>query len=324
MARTINFNDEDAFFTTSDAGMGKRPYTRKVHRPDTHSIPQLKLFAGELAFLTLAVGQKVIENSVIVYAGAAAGNHIPLLAAFFPDTHFYLYDTEQFEIDSTKYIHIFREEFTEDVARAWRLTGQQIIFISDIRNMKPHGSKKKYEQEIAIDMAKQALWVEIMQPTWWSLKFRIPYPIVSSGKDFPYLSGFLMMQPFAKTFSMEMRLVGREEHARIGAKAVVYNTRELEQRLFYHNTIVRPEFDRFANALSFDQQKYKSTQFDHGYDCTYFLYVLDTYMETPYAVHSGAKVPDVERLDFAERMIEEISRGKWTIKTHKDRKSVHA
>jgi hypothetical protein len=76
---------------------------------------QRKLLLSEIEFFS-EYGSSQIPTFVI-YAGAAPGHHIPLLADMFPNLHFLLVDPSPFEIEETDRIHIRNEFFSEELAR---------------------------------------------------------------------------------------------------------------------------------------------------------------------------------------------------------------
>ncbi len=290
-----------------DAGAPRRPWAPKTKIPKTLCVPQLREFSVELAFLTLALsGYKSLDNCVVVYAGAASGNHIPSLASLFPSLPFYLYDPHKFDIKPTSQIYIMREKFTDQLAAEWGESPKNVIFISDIRTSGFTGAD--YEKQIHIDMITQARWVEIMKPAWWSVEFRIPYPVMEKGEKYPYLGGWLLKEPFAKQFSTKMRLMGKYEQAVKGRKAMQYDSKAIEEMMFYHNTVVRTDKKRFYNVYSMDEKRYHDDVIDNSYDFTYFLFVLDNYKMSPHSIPIDHSVGEAENLKFAKDLVRSYSK----------------
>ena len=186
---------------------------------------QLKLLLSEIDFLINFSG----KSKVVVYAGAAPGNHIPFLARMFPDRIFILYDPEldaKFVIRPTPNIVIRKEYFTDEIARMYN--GQHVMFITDIRTPKPKSSQK-FEDLIRENMAMQKKWIKLMNP-WNSLmKFRLPF----DKGDTKYLKGYVFLQTFAKKDSTERRLVPTTYDE------VKYNHTHSEEQMFYFNTEYR-------------------------------------------------------------------------------------
>ena len=97
----------------------------------TRHLGQLKLLLTEIMFLskTWKHGKKVL------YVGAAHGYHIYYLAKMFPMLTFDLWDPGKFDIEEHPNIKIFNKFFTNDIAKSYKAQGNNILFISDIRNL---------------------------------------------------------------------------------------------------------------------------------------------------------------------------------------------
>ena len=126
---------------------------------------QRKLLMSEIAFLVYFWDPKEVPHPIVVYAGAACGDHIPLLPDLFPQIkEFHLYDPEPFSIDPTDKLRLYSQLFTVDTAKEW--SGRDdVLFISDIRT----GDYTKMtssdnEKAIIEDMELQKRCVEIIQP----------------------------------------------------------------------------------------------------------------------------------------------------------------
>ena len=72
---------------------------------------QRKLFITELFFLTKYQNL----GDVVIYAGAAPGNHIPFLTELFPQLKFILVDPNKFMISENDKIKIINEYFTDQM-----------------------------------------------------------------------------------------------------------------------------------------------------------------------------------------------------------------
>lgn len=306
-ARTVVFNDADLLVPLSAPMSQRRAWNSKIPPPQTNTyIGQLKLLATEIAFLVLAVPVSE-KKRVVVYAGAAGGHHIPALASMFPEIQFYLYDPAPFSIEETDQLHIINGLFTNEIAMEWgQRLDVEVIFISDVRTSGE--TAEEHEAEVSENMAMQALWVDLVRPVYWSLKFRIPYTVIEANQHFRYLSGRLIYQPYPKPFSMELRLLGNRE-----SYMMDYDSRALEQAVFYHNTVVRPERNLYANVVTGNSKPYDDPQFDHGYDCTYFLHGLVRYLE-----REDKSVTEGEVTALASRLIAETSQGRWTLMQRKE------
>src|SRR5690349_13399064 len=71
------------------------PYDPKTKHRDICHLGQRKLYLSELQLLTLVV-PTLASSLVVVYAGAAPGTHIPLLAEKLPTIQWHLYDPAPF------------------------------------------------------------------------------------------------------------------------------------------------------------------------------------------------------------------------------------
>ncbi len=311
------FTDADLLVPLDAPRSQRRRWTKQEAAKLTSNlyIGQLKLLSVELAFLVLGVAN--IDDCVVVYAGAAGGHHIPALAQQFPGLRFFLYDPAPFAIEETEQLQINRLPegslcngmFTDDLARLWsRRTDVSVIFICDIRTS--GDTAEEHESEVAANMAMQARWVDILRPSLraYSLKFRIPYTIIEADEPFRYLGGKLIFQPFPKKDSMELRLLGERMDADAGGHAVTYDSRSLEEIVFYHNSVIRPNRRLYANIFTGDRKPYSDTQFDNGYDCTYLLHCVKR-------LHSD--LDEDEILALVRDMIAITSQGHWTLKERK-------
>ncbi len=304
------FTDRDLLVPLDAPRSERRAWNKKeAAQLDNVYIGQLKLLAGEIEFLTLGVTS--LDNCVVVYAGAAAGHHIPVLADLYKGLHFYLYDPAPFAIEETERIHIINGFFTDDVAREWGSREDiAVIFICDIRTSGP--TAEEHESEVQSNMDMQARWVELMKPALraYSLKFRIPFTIVEADQPFEYLGGKLVYQVFAPIASMELRLLGNAEDA---DKRVTYDSRALEQTVYYHNSVVRPNKNLWANVFTETDTPYMDPQFDNGYDCTVLLYCVKRYV----ALRGMKGNREALVLAMVRRMIQVTSQGKWTFAERK-------
>jgi hypothetical protein len=59
---------------------------------------QRKLFLTELQFLTYCICEKYKNKTkfIVIYTGAASGDHLPFLASLFSHVEFHLYDPKEF------------------------------------------------------------------------------------------------------------------------------------------------------------------------------------------------------------------------------------
>ena len=253
--RTPYFGEAPPYRTRKDAKMEYR--TRNVHQG------QRKLFLTELYLLStrgadLIAGAKPAEPAVLLYAGAACGQHLVLLAELFPWIQFHLYDPAPFTPAVVKHprLHTYREFFTDEVAAAWgkdgklaRCHGRPAFFLSDIRL--GNSDLVAMEKQIVGDMEAQQTWVEIIRPTRASmLKFRPEYREVDGegrerrGVELRYLQGEVLFQCWGPTFSTERRLIVSST-PRVGDGGcelayAIYDVGTYDALSSAHNLLVRP------------------------------------------------------------------------------------
>ena len=222
---------------------------------------QRKLFIGELQALLalLPAGAPAAGTSTgtgtgtgtitVVYAGAAPGYHLGMLARLFPKTVWHLYDPSEFHLHGTPdvltRIYPHCQFFTDATAREW--TDRCDIFISDIR-LNPPGAvdpaaawSQEFEDQVAVDMAAQAAWTELIRPRLGaSLKWRPPYVSgVGAPQPFRYLRGRVLVQTWPSRSSTEGRLIVSGADAAAGARFEV-DLGHYQDSCAQRNTVVRP------------------------------------------------------------------------------------
>lgn len=242
---------------------------------------QLKLMMTELLFLSDNYNTSKHTKPVVVYAGAAHGDHIPILSKMFPKIRWILYDPSKFNITSDDKITIVNEFYTNDVSEQIKERadeeGWDIFFISDIRLAPEDGDNPddvSYEKESQIeeDMKMQEGWHNILKPVASLLKFRIPYTITEVNGEFKYLPGELMIQPFPPRFSGESRLVVKENNVQVN-----FGTRWYEEVMFYHNIVTRPHYEYEPLTKSEKGSYFPSLRRD--YDSMWVTYASMRYTE---------------------------------------------
>ncbi|MFA6165807.1 MAG: hypothetical protein WC700_04265 [Gemmatimonadaceae bacterium] len=197
---------------------------------------QRKLFVSELQCLT-HWARRADERLVVVYAGAAPGDHIPLLLELFPGAEWHLYDPAPFRVRAGPQCHLYQQYFTDEDARSWR--GRADVFICDIRVPQPVGPtgwSREFEDQVARDMAAQAEWTRLMAPRRGAmLKFRPPYfdPAAPASARLSYLRGRVLWQTWPAASSGEGRLL--VEAADVAAAPQEFATRHYENAAASHN-----------------------------------------------------------------------------------------
>ena len=301
-------------FTIKNLSIGEHssraPYRRRAREEKTAvHWGQRKLLLSEIELFTIYWDPKVIPNPLCVYAGAAPGIHIPLLAQMFPAFTFHLYDPSKFAITPTEKIQTFNEYFTDAVAK--RYAGRNdVFFISDIRttdykllrrealkkrgitkfdvNDEPIGpfdlikeafreSELKTEDQIWGDMLMQQQWVLTMNPEHVLLKFRLPYVLDGVDRSVQYLKGVVYWQIWSPQTSTETRLKplrnaqGRYELAN-------WSILEYEQWNFHHNTVER-EQTFYQNIFTGTSDPIDFPELTNDYDSVAEAFVLRSYLE---------------------------------------------
>ena len=236
---------------------------------------QRKLLLTEIDFLTENTSPNE-RNTVVIYVGAAPGDHLPYLTKLFP-TLKYVFIDPQFSNKITKIssrdfdrnvkIEILSKEFNNDEAIKFQKEHEEwkILFISDIRNLKYNTGEGNEEKIIKEDMEIQKEWINIIDPYVSMIKFRLPYPGEGVNENFEYLDGTLHLQPFAPISSTEVRLIVKR-----GAKVKNYNIVKHEQQMYYFNDEIRPSYHEYSD--------FSTDRLDHCYDCTREMEILKSYV----------------------------------------------
>ena len=168
-----------------------------LFKPVYH-IGQRKLFLSEFRFLTEIYND---EEIIVVYAGAAPGNHTGLLSQYFPKIKFVLIDPNDFKIirlgesnmieivasenlpgfiETEDYnIFIIQDYFTLNMARLLSTLETPTYFISDIRTNfnSTHSNKdgSPTDLDVVWNLSQQFNWLCELKPKAAMFKFRHPY-----------------------------------------------------------------------------------------------------------------------------------------------------
>lgn len=323
----MEFNDSS---TLVDYDSQKRQqYTS--FRPRTAHSGQLKLLVGDIMFFTLFYKG---GPATCVYAGAAPGVNIMVLARIYPEIKFELYDTNYIFVpnDLVNRVRVHNTLFKDSDAISYA-NRNDIYFLSDIRSGVSEDPSKMYANEVAIikDMYTQKRWVELIQPVESMLKFRLPFDELTTNSmifqntpiaykvnpplppnRFRYLRGYVMLQSFAPYQSAECRLIpirtpdGKYE-------MFDYDYPAHEQIMFYHNTITRiaKYLHPVLSNINTVEEEILPGYLLNDYDAAYYLYSCMIYQQrklkrepTREEVNSFA----VEILNDLIRTLEEFQR----------------
>jgi len=286
----MDFNLEYAFVDSNHPSMKYRRRNNEQKRSVAWG--QRKLFLSEVYFLTWYAVQ---DQPIVVYAGAAPGTHIPFLATMFPEIEWHLYDPRAFTIQPTDKIHIYQQYFTDEDAQKW--VGKDVLFISDIRTA-DYRSQEKQENEHSVveDLRMQERWYRAMKPASGYLKFRLPYyDGYNNGKEFQYLSGQVVKQPWAPQSSTETRLIpdGGE---------TMWDLQKYEEQMFYHNAHIREAVRYRVQPLG---------ELLHDFDSCFEREIFDCYLESR---GSNPETRDRDILAMSNLLTKNINRpGKGTL-----------
>ena len=231
---------------------------------------QRKLLINEILFMTLN-GHLSYD---VVYVGAATGEHIPVLSKMFPKHTFYCYDPAVFSklikeyAKSNSRVKLFNDFFNDDdvVNYVPPKVEKPVLFICDIRTN--YSDAMGLEKAVQFNMQQQRKWVELMTPAMAMLKMRFPF---TEGET-EYFNGDIYVQPWAKKFSAETRLITD------GSELTTYNHKDYESMLFWHNLYVRQGPHSYPG---FDYEHNKG--YDRCYDCRHEIAVLMKYIESEHA-----------------------------------------
>jgi hypothetical protein len=231
---------------------------------------QRKLIVSEIQFFNYFWDPIMHPTPTVVYVGAAPGTHITLLSEMFPTFIFHLYDPQTFLIKETEKIKIFRQFFTDEIAEKYK--DMSIYFISDIRTGE-YSNLSDIEKEKAVirDMQFQERWYNIINPIKAQLKFKLPYP-KEGQTHMEYLDGYLFKQPWSPQTTSETRLVP------VKGKKIHWNLLVYEEQIFYHNRVVREEFNYYNIYTKNKKIPYDPPELLNDYDSTCEISILNDYL----------------------------------------------
>jgi hypothetical protein len=223
---------------------------------------QLKMLLITLIFLIRHINPDDKEVHII-YPGSARGDNILILCEMFPNTRWYLIDPLHFHPklkSHSQIMEIKNEYFTDETAKyyAKKFADRKhpLLLLSDIR-------VSTDDKSVIENQESNVTWHNIIGPDYSYFKFRCPY---EGDKIYSYYEGKIFIQPFAPISSTESRIL-------LGNKLVNkdYDRDEYIGRFTYFNRILRPSY---YNKKIIPEDKY----FDNCYDCTYFSYLIQNYL----------------------------------------------
>ncbi len=261
---------------------GKMKYTRDpLPTADccmTH-LGQLKLLLSEIEFLIPFYGR---PDMYVVYAGAAPGVHVPILAEMFSTMHFILVDPAPSMISNGKYpnIEVIQGFMTDELARHFASRySSLLLFISDVRVGCAPGKKESdtvHQLRVKRDMDAQRGWVEIMRPLSSILKFRLPWSLEGDDGKTEYLGGRIYFPVYGKILTHEARLIVTRSDDAAALTFAKYDNKIYEKQMTFFNRVLRPAI-------------YPAFGGNRCYDCTAFRWIICKYLAVSagYDVGSG-------------------------------------
>ena len=280
--------------------IGEKYRRRKGENKTTVHFGQRKLLLSEIEFLTIVFQQLGESNKkvVLIYAGAAAGHHIPTLTHAFPFLEYILVDPAKFHITEENFkskVKIFRECFTDKMAQELRDTYKDYIrlFVSDIRTANYRNlTRDMTELRVEDDMISQMEWHRILNPYKTLLKFRLPYVgnnLKTAKTELEYLDGTIFFQVWPGCTSSETRLMVDQ-----GNKKKMYDCVKYEDQLFRFNTVER---------LLCYKHNIDVPGIDHCYDCRAEVHIIEEYTKIyqklcKFVEGSNYEIPQISVTEF--------------------------
>ena len=243
-----------------------------------------KLFLDKLSFLALFWKPSELAQPQVLFINAAPGGHIDLLAQFFPQMTFHLYDQKPFLLtdnvpnqpnyNSNKaIININNFAFTHDIARTWA-NRNDVIFVSDYSSPNTPAAVSDSEDKIKVDMLVQQDWYDLIKPKLALVKFRLPYPRPDGPTSFKYLSGFLLKPIWGPASATETRLVPNNLQ-------IEWNLKWYEETMAYFNQTLR-ESTVFINPITNSLAPVNAPELLSDFDSAAEAFVLAGYIKTRY------------------------------------------
>lgn len=290
----VFFNKNNLF--TLGNGDGQAEFNKEAISNNPH-IGQLKLLLSEMQTLIYYTDTTSIRN--MVYVGAAHGYHIYVLAKLFPEITYHLFDISEgwdkrlFDLEN---VIINNRYFEEKDVKEWQERDEEIIFVSDIRNLEvgleedKQADPETFESLVAADMLLQQEWVEQLKPALALLKFRLPYPDVVGKKTQRYLDGTVFKQIFARPSSAETRLL---------VKGIAYrdwNLQTYECMNAYYNRYLRPKGLYFNPIDGSKRPIYKKRGLYNDFESTALTIIVMDYLKKINAIINESNILKI--IDF--------------------------
>lgn len=273
------FFDKDEMFTIGE-GDPRKEYNDVEKNGNVH-LGQLKLLLSEMQLLVYHIDPA--KANQVIYVGAANGHHIYVLGKLFPQFIFHLYDISDNwdpRLYSLANIKINNRYFVKKDIDKWNKSEENVIFISDVRNLIAGSDldKEKNEKIVQDDMEMQKVWVEKLNPTAALLKCRFPFyekynfDKFKNGK-YNYLDGIIYRQIFGGRNTAETRLLIR------GIAYRDWDYKIYEEQLFHHNQVVRKKCKYFNPITNDESPILKERGLNNDYDSTALTVIVMDYLK---------------------------------------------
>jgi len=250
---------------------------------------------SEIEFITLMCDDRSsFSSTLVIYAGAAPGTHIPMVAGLFPGVEFVLVDPARFTCQPSQHIQIRRTMMTNELCIELKTLAanqeKRILFISDIRAADhTRESQSENEQNIRNDMAVQMEWHKILRPVSSMLKFRLPW---TEGNT-EYLDGEIHLPVWGPTATTEARLITPRK---VSAdeddvpEMREYDNKKYESQMMHFNVCTRVAIYPHAGAPT---GHIAGAFLCHCYDCSAETHILHEYLKK-FPSHIGQDLGSME------------------------------
>ena len=290
---------KDARTINNSSGAIKFQYIRK--KCENCHLGQKKLLFSEIEFITNVSRYTKLSKCLVVYIGAALGDHITILDKLFPELNFILYDFQTISVTPKKNIIVIDGKngyFTDNTISQVlnfkkKINKMYLLFISDIRRQQSVTN----EAELWKDMINQQRWGIKMQADFMLLKFRLPWLNKYIKDDYLnyktdlryfyynynskceygnvlYLDGDIYTQLYSQPRSTECRLFVKKINNTYVFKE--YNCYDYEDKLLYYNIKTRDKKAKFKKSYMLP---YYLIGYNNNYECVMEYCIIYQYLK---------------------------------------------
>ena len=229
--RSINFYDEKKLQLRGDNTLEFDDDIADGLQDKNMHWGQLKLLLSEI--IHLANYKDEFDN--IIYAGAAPGIHIVLLADLFPEKKFYLFDPNpiwDIRLKEKRNVFIKTRYFDDGEARKLFRLGKKYFLISDIRNLDIGKAKKRNDENAQDNIVENDMHIQFgfwrqVQPKFALFKFRLMH-----DKKSKFPTGTIYLPIYGKNVTTESRLFIKNYNEN---DTLLYDNKNYRDRMFYYH-----------------------------------------------------------------------------------------